>query len=139
MPADAGWRITFFPIATAPAWLRSSFGVKRWLIILGVVVLVLAVPLVYLRVRTVRAVARIESLQGRSGGFPEITKPIRTRYSRVDTAESLEHARVRMGLQSVSNLLVVRFNGEGLPYFYGFVAYDTNKQRVVRAVVDQLW
>lgn len=117
-------------------WL---FGVKRWLIILGVVVLVLAVPLAYLRVRTVRAVARIGSLQGRSGGFAEIMKPIRTRYSRVDTVESLEHARVRMGLQSVSNLLVVRFNGEGLPYFYGFVAYDTNKQQVVRAVVDQLW
>jgi hypothetical protein len=45
----------------------------------------------------------------------------------------------RMGLQSISNLLVVRFNGEGLPYFYGFVAYDTNKQQVLRAVVDQLW
>lgn len=112
---------------------------KRWVIILGLVLLVLAVPVIHLRVRTVRAVARIESLQGRIGGFTEITKPIRTRYTRVDSAEGLEHARVRMGLQSVSNLLVVRFNGEGLPYFYGFVAYDTNKQQVVRAVVDQLW
>ena len=34
---------------------------------------------------------------------------------------------------------VNRFNGEGLPYCYGFVAFDTNKQEVVRAVVDQLW
>ncbi len=44
-----------------------------------------------------------------------------------------------MGLPTLSNLFVVRFNGEGLPYFYGFVAYDSNKQVVVNAVVDQLW
>jgi hypothetical protein len=87
----------------------------------------------------VRAIARVQALQGRVGDFAEITKPIRTRYNQVDSTEGLEHARVRMGLRSVSNLLVVRFNGEGLPYFYGFVAYDTNRQQVVRAVVDQLW
>jgi hypothetical protein len=113
--------------------------VKRWVIILVLILLVVAIPVVHLRVKTVQAIARIEGLQGRSGDFTEITKPIRTRYTQVDSAERLEQARVRMGLQSVSKLLVVRFNGEGLPYFYGFVAYDTNKQQVVKAVVDQLW
>ena len=112
---------------------------KRWMIILALLVLVLAIPLIHLRVRTVQAIGRIEALQGRTGDFAEITKPIRTRYTPVASAERLESARARMGLQSVSNLFVVRFNGEGLPYFYGFVAYDTNKQQVVRAVVDQLW
>ena len=106
---------------------------------MGVVLLVIAVPFVSLRFRTVRAIARIEALQGRVGDFARITEPIRTRYSQVESAEGLEHARVTMGLQTVSNLLVVRFNGEGLPYFYGFVAYDTNRQEIVRAVVDQLW
>ena len=112
---------------------------KRWAIISGLVLLVLAIPLVSLRVRTVRAIARVQALEGRVGDFAEITRPIRTRYSRVDSAEGLEHARIRMDLPSVSNLFVVRFNGEGMPYFYGFVAYDTNKQQVIRAVVDQLW
>ena len=78
-------------------------------------------------------------MQGRVGDFVEVTKPIRTRYSQVESAQGLEHARVTMGLQTVSNLFVVRFNGEGLPYFYGFVAYDTNRQEIVKAVVDQLW
>ena len=111
---------------------------RAWII--GVVVLfILAIPVVSLRVSTVRAISRIEALQGRTGDFAEITKTIRTRYSHVDSAEGLAHARSTLGLQTVSNLFVVRFNGEGLPYFYGFVAYDTNKQEVVRAVVDQLW
>ena len=111
---------------------------RAWII--GVVLLcVLAIPIVSLRVSTVRAVSRIESLQGRTGDFADITKAIRTRYSHVDSAEGLEHARNTLGLQTVSNLFVVRFNGEGLPYFYGFVAYDTNRQAIVKVVVDQLW
>lgn len=111
---------------------------RAWII--GVVILgILALSVVSLRVRTVRAISRIESLQGRTGDFADITKSISTRYSRIESTEGLEYARVTMGLQTVSNLSVVRFNGEGLPYFYGFVAYDKNKQVVVRAVVDQLW
>jgi hypothetical protein len=111
---------------------------RRW-IIAAVVVCVVALPLVSLRVRTVRAIARIEALQGRTGDLADLTKTIRTRYSSVDSPEGLERARSVMGLESVTNLSVVRFNGEGLPYYYGYVAYDTNKQHVVRVVVDQLW
>lgn len=92
-----------------------------------------------LRVSTVHAIARIEALEGRTGDFADLTKPIHTRYATVDSAEGLERARTVMGLQSVTNLSVVRFNGEGLPYYYGYVAYDTNKHQVVRAVVDHLW
>lgn len=109
-----------------------------WIIGL-VLVCIFAMLAVSLRRSTVRAISRIESLQGRTGEFTDITKTIRTRYSHVDSAEGLEHARQTLGLQTLSNLYVVRFNGEGLPYFYGFVAYDTNKKEIVRAVVDQLW
>ena len=42
---------------------------KRWMIITILILLVLAVPLVHLRVRTMRAVARITGLQGRVGDF----------------------------------------------------------------------
>ncbi len=111
---------------------------RRW-IIAAVVVCVIALPFVSLRVSTVRAIARIEALQGRTGDFADLTKTIRTRYSTVDSLKGLERARTVMGLDSVTNFSVVRFNGEGLPYYYGYVAYDTNKQQVVRAVVDQLW
>ena len=108
--------------------------------IIGVVLLfILAVPVVSLRVSTVRAISRIEALEGRTGDFAEIAKTIRTRYSHVDSATGLGARLQRDGTADGSNLFVVRFNGEGLPYFYGFVAYDTNKQEVVRAVVEQLW
>ena len=112
---------------------------RRGWIIAAVLICVIAFPFISLRVSTVRAIARIEGLQGCSGDFADLTKPIRTRYSSVDSTEGLERARTVMGLESVTNLSVVRFNGEGLPDYYGYVAYDTNKQQVVRAVVDQLW
>jgi hypothetical protein len=107
--------------------------------IAAVVIGLIALPVVSLRVSTVRAIARIEALQGRTGDFADLTKPIRTPYSRVDSPAGLERARTMMGLESVTNLSVVRFNGEGLPYYYGYVAYDPNRKQVVRAVVDQLW
>ena len=112
---------------------------RRFWIIGSVVLLVVMFPFVSLRVATVREISRIEALQGRTGDFTEITKPIHTRYGQIESTDELERARVTMGLPTVSNLFVVRFNGEGLPYFYGFVAYDTNKHEIVRAVVDQLW
>ncbi len=112
---------------------------RRLWVILAVLVCVIALPFVSLRVSTVRAIARIEALQGRIGDFADLTKTIRTRYASVDSPDGLERARSVMGLESVTNFSVVRFNGEGLPYYYGYVAYDTNKQQVVRAVVDQLW
>jgi hypothetical protein len=99
----------------------------------------LAVPLISLRVSTVRAIARIEALRGRTGDFAALAATIRTRYSLVDSPDGLEHARAVMGLATLSNLSIVRFNGEGLPYFYGYVAYDTNRQQVVGAVVERLW
>ncbi len=112
---------------------------RRGWIIAAVLVCVIAFPFVSLRVSTVRAIARIEALQGRTGDFADLTKTIRTRYSSVDSPDGLERARAVLGLESVTNLSVVRFNGEVLPYYYGHVAYDTNKQQVVRVAVDQLW
>ena len=112
---------------------------RRGWIIAAVLICVIALPFVSLRVSTVRAIGRIEALQGRTGEFADLTKMIRTKYSSVDSPEGLERARTLMGLETVTNLSVVRFNGEGLPYYYGYVAYDTNKQQVVEAVVDQLW
>src|SRR2546426_9049011 len=112
---------------------------KRAWIIGAILLAVVAFPFVSLRVATVRAAARIEALQGRAGQFTSLTRDIDTHYRTVDDAAELERARIRMGLVSVSNLFVVRFAGEGIPYFYGWVAYDTNKQQIVRAVVDQLW
>jgi hypothetical protein len=117
---------------------RAAANRRAW-IIAAVLGCVIAVPFISLRISTVRAIARIEALQGRSGNFADLTKTIRTRYSSVDSPEGLKRARAVLGLQTVTNFTVVRFNGEGLPYYYGYVAYDTNTQQVVKAVVDQLW
>lgn len=99
----------------------------------------LGLSLVSLHRSTAGAIARIEALQGRTGDFADLTKAMRTRYSQVDSPEGLEHARTLMGLAAVSNLTIVRFNGEGLPYFYGYAAYDTNRQQVVGVAVERLW
>ena len=103
------------------------------------ILLIVVFPFASLRVFTVRAITRIEALQGRTGDFAEITKTIHTRYQQLQSAAQLEHAGKAMGIATSSNSLVFRFNGEGMPYFYAFVAYDTNKLEVVRVVVDQLW
>jgi hypothetical protein len=108
-------------------------------ILAGVLLVIVAEPFVAMRIGTVRAVARIEALQGRTGDFAELTKSIHTPFTRLESPGDLERARLKMGFRTISNSVVVRFNGEGFPYFYGFVAYDTNKQQVVSAVVDQLW
>jgi hypothetical protein len=51
----------------------------------------------------------------------------------------MESTRLKLGLTDLTGMRLVRFNGEGMPYFYGYVAYDTNRQTVVKAVVDELW
>lgn len=112
---------------------------RRGWIISAVLGCVIAFPFISLRVSTLRAIARSEALQGLSGNFADLTKTIRTRYSTVDSPEGLKRAQAVIGLQSLANLSVVRFIGEGLPYYYGYVAYDTNTQQVVKAVVEQLW
>jgi hypothetical protein len=112
---------------------------KRGWIILTIVFVVLASPFVSLRISTVRRVARIESLQGRTGEFTNIVRGIDTRYRPITDTNELERARDRLGLATAPNLSFVRFTGEGIPYFYGWVAYDPVKREIIRAKVDQLW
>ncbi len=90
-------------------------------------------------VSTQLEVGRIKRLQGQRGAFRTLTTSIRTRYRDVTESGERERARSILGLSTFSNLSVIRFNGEGIPYFYGWVAYDTGQQHVVRVVVDQLW
>lgn len=119
---------------------RLAGVIKRWKWFVAVLILcALAAPVVGMRISTLLAISKIEALQGGKGDFAGLTKNIQTRYSRIDSAAGLERALTRMGLQSASNLSAVRFNGEGLPYFWGYVAYDSTQQVIVRSVVDQLW
>ncbi len=109
---------------------------------LALVSCVVAAPLitvVSLRLGTVRSIARIEALGGQNGELAELAKTVGVGYNSVDSPDGLEWARRVMDLKSVTNLTVIRFNGEGLPYYYGYVAYDTNKQQIIGAGVDQLW
>jgi hypothetical protein len=112
---------------------------KRVAILAAVPLFLLGCVYLSLHIATGRAISRIEQLEGRTGEFAEVTKTIDTRYRRIDSTDELELARKKMGLATVSNLFVVRFNGEGFPYFYGYVGYDTGRQQVVRAVVERLW
>ena len=99
---------------------------KRFTIIGSCVVLLILGGCASSFLKTRKAILAIENLEGRKGDFVDLTKTIKTRYHQVESADKLEIARVKMGLTSVSNLLVFRFNGEGIPYFYGYVGYDTS-------------
>jgi hypothetical protein len=112
---------------------------KRSVLIGCLALLLLASPFIMLWLSTQLEVRRIARLQGQRGALSTLTASIRTRYRAVTDDGEREHARTILGLSTLSNLSVVRFNGEGIPYFYGWVAYDTGQQQVVRVVVDQLW
>ena len=117
---------------------RTKEIAKGLAILAAIAAVVLGCAYVPLYVATRRAISRIEHLEGRSGEFAELTKPIDTHYQQIDSLEELELARKKMDLATISNLFVVRFNGEGIPYFYGYVGYDTGKHQVIRATVKKL-
>jgi hypothetical protein len=109
---------------------------KRLSIITGVV-LVAGVASLFIQTHT--AITKIEALEGRTGDLPEMAKPFRGRLQRIESSGEIERACMRMNLSTLSNLNVFRFTGEGLPYFAGLAAYDTNKHQMVRVTVDRLW
>jgi hypothetical protein len=112
---------------------------KRIAIIATILLALLCAIFVPARVATVSAVRKIQALEGQTGEFSSLVSSIRTHYTDVRDQKQIESYCGKLGLRDASGLRLVRFNGEGMPYFYGYVAYDTNKQTVVRAVVDELW
>jgi hypothetical protein len=112
---------------------------KRFALIAGVLLVVLGVVFVPLRIRTMSEVRKIRALEGQAGEFGSLVRPIRARYTAIEDAKQMETTRLKLGMTDLTGMRLVRFNGEGMPYFYGYVAYDTNRQTVVKAVVDELW
>ncbi len=114
---------------------------KALAVVVAAILLLAALVIVSQRMRTVREVKRIEALQGQSGEFAELTKTIRTSHQFLEPGPQVDSALATLGFPtaSITNLLVARFNGEGLPYFWGYVAYDRNARRVVAVKVEQLW
>jgi len=107
---------------------------------IGILVLGIFVsPFINLWLTTEIEISRIKQVVGRKGAFGAITARIRTKYHAATNVQDLASIKSLLGDLSSSNVIVYRFNGEGLPYFYGFVAYDTQDQRVVDAVVKRLW
>ena len=112
---------------------------KRFALIAGVLFVVLGVFFVPLRIRTMSEVRKIRALEGQAGEFGSLVHPIRARYTAIEDPKQIETTRLKLGLMDLTGTRLVRFNGEGMPYFYGYVAYDTNKQTVLRSEVDELW
>jgi hypothetical protein len=108
-------------------------------IIAGVLLVVFGVIFVSARIGTMSQVGKIRALEGQSGEFGLLAHSIRTRYTTIEDPKLMEGARLKLGLTDLTGVRLVRFNGEGMPYFYGYVAYDTNRQKVLKAVVDELW
>jgi len=112
---------------------------KKLAIILGVLVVVLGVIFVPGRIGTIAEVRKIRALEGQSGELGLLVRSIRTRYTTIEDPKLVERARLKLGLTDLTGVRLVRFNGEGIPYFYGYVAYDTNRQTVLKAAVEELW
>jgi hypothetical protein len=111
---------------------------KRLALIAAVLLAIVGVLIVLLRMKTVDQVRKIRALEGREGEFGSLAASIRTRYTVIEDSPKMESARLKLGLTDLAGIRLLRFNGEGRPYFYGYVAYDTNRQAVVRVIVDEL-
>jgi hypothetical protein len=112
---------------------------KRFALIAGVLLVVLGAIFVQFRIGTMSEVRKIRALEGQAGEFSSLVHSIRTRYTTIEDPKQMESARLKLGLTDLTGTRLVRFNGEGMPYFYGYVAYDTNRQTVIKAVVEELW
>ena len=112
---------------------------KSFALIAGVLLVALGIFFVPLRIGTMSQVRKIRALEGQAGEFGSLVHSIRTRYTTIEDPKQMESTRLKLGLTDLTGMRLVRFNGEGMPYFYGYVAYDTNRQTVVKAVVDELW
>jgi hypothetical protein len=112
---------------------------KRFALIAAILLAVLGIVFVPMRMRTVSEVAKIRALQGQAGEFSSLARSIRTRYTVIEDPKQIETTRLKLGSMDLTGTRLVRFNGEGMPYFYGYVANDTNRQTVLRVEVDELW
>jgi len=101
--------------------------------------MMIGIFLVPLRIKTVHAISKIRALEGQTGEFHSLVSSISTKYSTIEDSKQLENIRVKLGLIDLAGVRLVRFNGEGMPYFYGYAAFDTNRQKFVRVVVKELW
>lgn len=112
---------------------------KPFAIIAAVVLVLIGIILVPLRIRTVQAMDKIRALEGQTGEFHSLASSVSTKYSTIEDSTQIEKARVKLGLTDLTGMSLVRFNGEGMPYFFGYAAYDTHRQTFVRVVVNELW
>jgi hypothetical protein len=112
---------------------------KTFGIVVAVLMVVVCIVLVPARMSTMSAIHKIQALEGQKGEFSSLVSTIQTHYTDISDPKQVESACGKLGLRDVSGLRLVRFNGEGMPYFYGYIAYDTKNRTVVRAVVDELW
>jgi hypothetical protein len=113
---------------------------KRYPLIAIIIVLgILALTLLSKRVTTIHEVSKIRALEGQAGKFEFLARSIHARYHTIEIPTELKTAFTKLNLSNSNGVKLIRFNGEGVPYFYGYVAYDTNRETVVKVVVDELW
>ena len=118
----------------------DAYSMKRMVIgIVSAIALLLGVSYGSLYFRTKERILRIEDLEGSIGHFAELAKAVGTSYERLEASRDVQLARQKLSLSNGTNLFLYRFNGEGVPYFYGYAGYDTGKQQIVKVVVDKLW
>ena len=107
--------------------------------LVGVLLLVGAWVFLDLHMRTKRECSKILALEGRTGNWSELAAAIKTSFTTIADPNEKEAILARLAVTNAEGLMVARFDGEGFPYYWGWVAYNTNTLTVVRTDVELLW
>jgi hypothetical protein len=107
--------------------------------VIGVIALMGIISLMHLHMTTKEQCSRILAMEGRRGTWAELTEEIKPSFTIIKSSEQREAVLTRLALTNGNELMLVRFNGEGLPYYWGWVAYNTNTSRVIKSNVELLW
>ena len=109
------------------------------IVVVGFLVVLFVLSVLTMLLSTRQQVAEIRALEGKSGSLSNLLRNVRTRPVTI-TAEPLRTTGLaRLQLPAGAIARVLKFPGEGLPYFEGWLAYDEESQRVIKVVVDELW
>jgi hypothetical protein len=112
---------------------------RRVAAIYAVVVLVLLAPLANTWFSTQSRISEILALMGKRGALNVLLSNIGTPHLPVTSNGDLRRPPASFTHRPSTNTIVLRFEGEGLPYFRAWLAYDTERLMVVNVAVERLW
>ena len=111
-------------------------------LLITILILVVAIPtfiLINLRLKTVKEIRKIESIQGKEGELSKLTSDFRSTPFEINKEDIPAEILSQMNIKNLDNIVFYRINNEGLPYFISYIAYNSASKTILSVVVDPLW